>query len=137
MNTGWTVDTLYQHFDERFDALERSLDRRFGQVEATMERDGASRDQAVHEARVVIEQRLGALNELRAEVTEDRGQLVQRTTFDARLDALDAKIATRNQGVDERFATIEQWRNRAIGVVTVLMIGSSTLGVFVGWVLAR
>ena len=124
--SGWTVDTLYQHFDERFDALERSLDRRFQHIDDTMTRDGATRDVAVREARNVIENRLQSLNKLRAEVTEDRGMLVQRALFDARMEAIDV-----------RFATVEQWRNRAIGVVTVLMIGTSTLGVFVGWALAR
>jgi hypothetical protein len=91
-----------------------------------MNRDGVTRDAALREARNVIEGRLQGLNELRREVTEDRGQLVQRQMFDVRME-----------GIEARFAVIEQWRNRAVGVITVLMVGSTALGAFVGWALAR
>jgi chromosome segregation ATPase len=75
---------------ERLLADQRSyFERLLAEHEAHHNRDREANERALDEARVRMEQRLGALNELRQEVTEDRGQLVQRSTFEARMEAAD------------------------------------------------
>jgi hypothetical protein len=105
----WTVETLRQHIDERLDRFEDALDHRF-----------EARDMAIVEAQKVIETRLLALNELRREVTTDRGQLVQRQVFDARMEAMDLRVRS-----------LESYRARAIGVASVLVLGAGAIGAFI------
>jgi len=120
----WTVSTLHEHLDQRLDTLERTIDRRFDAMQVDFKKSEAVRDTQIAEAARDVQRRLEGLNELRQEVTEDRGLLVQRNVFDAKLDAMDLRLGA-----------IETWRNRALGVITMLALGSGGIGAFVGWIL--
>jgi septal ring factor EnvC (AmiA/AmiB activator) len=58
--SGWTVDTLKEHIESRLQSMEQAI-----QV-ATREMD----------------RRLGELNQLRKEVTDDRSELVQKQAYE-------------------------------------------------------
>jgi len=120
----WTVSTLHEHLDQRLDTLERTIDRRFASLDDALDKAEKVRDAQIVAAAADVQRRLEGLNELRQEVTEDRGMLVSRAVFDAKVDAVNLRVDG-----------IEAWRNRALGVVTVLALGSSALGAVVAWAL--
>lgn len=133
--TGWTVDTLHEHYTSRFADLERMIDRRIAAVDEARRISETVRDTSIAEAQRTIETRLQALNELRREVTEDRGQLVRRDVFDSRIGGLEQRIEQRFDTLFARIESLESWRNRSIGVISVLALASGGIGAFVGWVL--
>jgi len=71
-------------------SLREHIERLLAEHERRHELDRDATLRALEEARRIIDERLEALNELRREVTEDRGQLVQRTLFDEKVKTMDA-----------------------------------------------
>ena len=58
--SGWTVDTLKEYFESRLTAMA----------------------EAIRVARSEMDRRLGELNQLRKEVTDDRSELVQKQAYE-------------------------------------------------------
>ena len=69
--SGWTVDTLKEHIETRL----------------------ASMAQAITVARTEMDRRLGELNQLRKEVTDDRSELVQKQAYEPALKELQGKLS--------------------------------------------
>jgi len=103
--------------------LREYFERLFIEHEKTHVRDHEATLRALGEAREHIEQRLQALNELRAEVTEDRGQLVQRTTFDAKTEAQDKELRLLRDDTAAIRAELANQRGRQAAYAAVLAIG--------------
>lgn len=97
------------------------------------EREAAQR--AIDEARARVEQRLQALNELRAEVTEDRGQLVQRTAFDAKTDAADKERGQLRDELAAIRADLANQRGRQAAYAVVLTIALVIIPVLIQFLL--
>jgi len=90
---------------------------------------------AIGEARDRVEQRLGALNELRAEVTEDRGQLVQRTTYETRSDAIDKEIKAVREDIGLIRQELANQRGRAAAYAVVLGLAVVLIPVLIQFLL--
>lgn len=69
--SGWTIDTLKEHFQERFTAAHERHDA-----------EVAAMQTALDVYRGEMERRLGELNQLRKEVTDDREQFVRREMYE-------------------------------------------------------
>lgn len=74
----------------------------------------------------VLEDRLAKLNELREEVTRDRGIYISREIVDQRLGVLDMKLRV----LDKRLAWL-------FGVGSLLLIIVGFLGTIIGWFIGK
>jgi uncharacterized protein with von Willebrand factor type A (vWA) domain len=82
--------------------------------EAIIKLNGEAQDKAMELYREEIERRLQGLNELRKEVTEDRGEFVKRDMFDlsvkevrSQLDTAKVEDTKYRDRIDTRFGDIE------------------------------
>jgi len=93
-----------------------------------LEREATLR--ALEEARRVLERELRALNELRQEVTDDRGQLVQQATYDAKMDAVatDFKTIRDDLGAIRQQQANQQGRQATWMVVLTITLALVTIG---------
>ena len=106
---------------ERVGTDQRSyFERLLSEHEAHHDRDRDANNRALAEARERVEQRLSALNELRAEVTEDRGQLVQRTAFDTRTEAVDKDLKALREDIGSIRQELANQRGRSAAYAVVL-----------------
>lgn len=103
------------------------LERRFMDHMELHASEKESQQRAIGEALVEVQRRLAELNQLRAEVTEDRAQFVQNTAFDARADAVDkdlrqirAEINTINESM-ARLSGRQAAYTAVLGVALVLV----------------
>ena len=96
---------IKEHFEVRFDAHE--------QVHA-------QEAMARQEAKERIDSRLRDLNELRAEVLTDRNRLVNQDVFNARIEALQKEINTKDDSMGRRVDLlhdqITEWKGRNKGL---------------------
>ena len=91
--------TLRDHITSLFDAQAARLD---SYVAAHSEMHQKLAEQVVQAAKV-IDQRLEGMNELRAQITGERGQYVTRDVLDQRNGALALRIEELGRRVDQRF----------------------------------
>ncbi len=105
-DSGWTIDTLKEHYDRLLDA-----------------RDEALRIQAAE-----YERRLDALNHAHEQAVEvQHTYLTQdKYTTERRSDATAAELA--GERVDRRMTAIERWQARAAGVGLVLIPLAGVVG---------
>jgi hypothetical protein len=83
---------LREHLERLLADQSKYFERLLTDHDRHHDRDREATNRAIDEARDRIDTRLGQLNELRSEVTKDRGLLVQRNLFDARMEAQDTAI---------------------------------------------
>src|SRR5687768_13576571 len=99
-----------------FDAHEEALARARGHIEAIFDEHRKAHTQkhtdderAVDQARQAVNLRLEKLNELRAEVIQDRGEFVRHDVFDAAI------------------APLREFRSRALGAGALVALGSGVI----------
>lgn len=80
--SGWTVDTLKQHYDQRFRDQEKA-------VSAAL----ASAEKAVSTANVANEKRFESVNEFRAQLTDQTATFLPRKEYDARHETLESRVS--------------------------------------------
>ena len=117
--------------------LREYVERIFSERQAALDLAFAAQQEALRVANEAIESRLEKLNELRQEVTADRGQYLTRTEYEAKHDALEAQLMARMNAVDDRVKSLEGWKFRASGTFLVLvplagLIGAAILKAFGG-----
>lgn len=96
---------------------------------------------SVDQARETMEQRLNAMNEFRASLTDVVNRTISRELFDQRTESVDARLGAiernligrevfkrENEATDTRLATLEQWRARAGGAAIVLTLVAGAIG---------
>jgi hypothetical protein len=105
-------------------SLRDYLEHLFEEHEKRHAREHEDAMRALEEARRVLDLRLGELNNLRREYTEDRGQLVQRQLFDSRMETQDNAIKAVGSEVGEIRSELSGWRGRqaAFGVVITVAL---------------
>jgi hypothetical protein len=116
--------TVRDYVERIFDEREKALNLAF-----------SAQQQALAIATANLDNRLEKLNELRQEVTTDRGRYLTRDKNDADMRAMNLKI-------DEGFRTVNAWQNRMDGGLTLLRIVSAgggfalllELGRVFGWI---
>lgn len=92
------------------DERERSHAREHQLIDKALETASGLREEAIAQARVVVNDRLEKLNELRAEVIKDRGLYITRTEFDLSISPL------------------QEFRARAIGFGALVSLVSAVVG---------
>jgi len=117
-------------------------------LKSYIERILDEREKAVQVAYRNMELRLDKLNELRAEVQQDRGQFIRLDVFDEKHnqlrrsmseleDKLELQIATAVNANAARIGNLESWRLKATGVALVMiplagLIGAAIMKAFGG-----
>ena len=97
------------------------------------------RDKAVQVAYRNMEQRIERLNELRAEVQEDRGQFLRLDSYAEQHEALEKTVtelerrfvrdlADRTSALHARIDGLESWRLKATGIFLVLVPLAGLIG---------
>lgn len=100
--------SLREFIERVLDERQKALDVRF-----------ISQQEALGLASRTLELRLEKLNELRQEVTTDRGNYITREKYDADQKSL-------HQKMDDNFRSINQWQDRADGSINVVrFLGAS------------
>src|SRR5438309_570739 len=87
---------LRDYVDQRLNDANRAVDIALSGHEKLHEAD----QRALQEARVVIDARLEKLNELRQEVTRDRGEYLRNDVYDSK-----------HENLIKRIQVVESWRN--------------------------
>jgi hypothetical protein len=113
------------------------FEQRLKEHEAHHDRDREANNRAIEEARNRIDSRLQALNELRAEVTEDRGQLVQRGVFDSRMTSADKDRALIRDEVGLIREELARQKGRQAAYAAILAIALVVVPVLVQFLLRQ
>jgi predicted nucleic acid-binding Zn-ribbon protein len=98
------------------------LERLLHEHEVHHDRDREAGQRAVDEARNRVDARLAQLNELRREVTEDRGQLVQRVLFDTRMSSADHERGELKDDLADLRSELANMRGRQAAYASVLAV---------------
>jgi hypothetical protein len=96
--SGWTVDTLAQHYRQRFDDLTKLLDERALGQQTAMSAALASADRATAKAEVAANSRFESVNEFRAQLNDQASTFMTR----AEANALLAAVGERLTRIEER-----------------------------------
>jgi len=88
----WTVETLRQHTDQRFDDMARLLDERF-----------TSQTKAIDKALDAVERRFEGVNEFRQTLTDQAATFVRQDVAEARF----AQVAEASERKRQQIAQLE------------------------------
>jgi DNA repair exonuclease SbcCD ATPase subunit len=100
-------------------SLRDYIDRIFEEKQKAVELGFKSQQDALSLASRTLEQRLEKLNELRQEVTSDRGRYVTREKYDADIEALNIRVGANDRETRQRWGQIDG----ALSVVRYFGIG--------------
>jgi hypothetical protein len=98
----WTDDdvSLREHVEAIMDERQEAHGREHELLQSALEREQKLREEALKQARLVVDERLEKLNELRSEVQEDRASYLTKPVFEAfrderlqKLNELRAEVA--------------------------------------------
>jgi hypothetical protein len=78
--------------------------------------------------KVEMQRRLSELNNLRDDVTRDRGQFVLRAVHDADLSTMRARHEADLEVLKERISLLENWRSKATGATVIMMLFAGLAG---------
>ena len=98
-------------------SLKEYIERVFDEKEKALQLAFRAQQEALALASRTLELRLEKLNELRQEVTQDRGNYVTKDKFESTLEARDTRIKV-----------LEDWRNRALGFGTAIAVIAGIVG---------
>jgi predicted phage tail protein len=121
--SGWTVDTLREHFetmlaeharaadirladlrtmlDERYATQTKALDAAFKAAEQAVQTALASQEKAVSKAEAAADKRFEAVNEFRQQLSDQTASFPTRAEVGSRMDALAKDIARNTEALRE------------------------------------
>jgi len=113
MVTGWTLDTLHEHLDQRLDAADR----------------------AVMKAEAAADKRFESVNEFREQLREQAATLMPRAEAEARIASIDRALDEHVARATLQFANIEQRFTSRVDVLAgrVDVAAGHTTGIAAGW----
>jgi hypothetical protein len=137
---GWTVGTLYVHFDKYFSELTRRLDERISAVEKAAHAAGVASDKAVTKAEAASEKRLDGMNEFRETLADQQAEfrksltdLIARPEVNVRLESSDRQVSNLSSRVDRIEAKgtgLQAAWGILIGVITVVALILGAIAAF-------
>jgi hypothetical protein len=103
VESGWTVDTLHAHVQQRMNSLQMLLDERYATQTKAVESAFSAADRAVNAALLAAEKAVGkaesaaekrfdAVNEFRGQLADQASTFMPRAEAETRLQALAEKI---------------------------------------------
>lgn len=107
--------TVRDYVERIFDEREKALNIAFGAEKVRVELAFKAQQDALALASRILELRLEKLNDLRQEVTTDRGRYLTKEQYASDLKAL-------NQKIDDGFRTINGWQDRMDGGLSLLRV---------------
>ncbi len=109
----WNFESLKEHLDSRIDAVERA---------AVLALAGS--DKAMQKAEVSVDDRLKAMNEFRASLTDQTSTFANKEAVEFRLTAIDKQLATlagKTQGVGLSMGVIVQLISTLAAATAVIL----------------
>ncbi len=132
--TGWTVDTLYEHFTKLLDLKEERDSERFRtQREMTNMALNAS-DRAVNKAEAAAEKRFEAGNEIKGAMLNQQATFIPRTEAQLSIDAIRDENRIQHDSIREDIKLLKEANIRKSGQGQGLHLGWLMLTGFLGLV---
>jgi hypothetical protein len=111
------LQTFQEYWERRFEAQEKLVTTNFDLRDRALKIQHDAAAQALHLATSTLENRLTQLNELRSEVTQDRGNFITRVEYEGS-----------DKESNRRLTALENWQARLIGISIVLVLLSGFIG---------
>jgi hypothetical protein len=96
----WTVDTLKNHYDQKFIDNNAFIDRRFADADKALTAALNAAKEAVGKAETAATKRFESVNEFRAQLSDQVATFLPRTEADIRFTSLSDKIDTNTSSID-------------------------------------
>jgi hypothetical protein len=142
--SGWTIDTLKESvqreildlrvlLDERYATQTKALDAAFVAAEKGVVTALASAEKAVTKAELAAERRFEAVNEFRAQLSDQNATFITRVEFDAKLDSLEKqladlkKVSDQSRGRSGGQAAMYGWIIAAVGLIVSVVVMANVL----------
>lgn len=90
--SGWTVDTLKEHVDRRFDDNDKALQAALVSQEKAVAAALAAAKEAVLKAEGAADKRFESVNEFRQQLSDQTNTFLSRPEYDAQHKALEDKV---------------------------------------------
>jgi hypothetical protein len=119
--SGWTVDTLHEHFTKSLAEQDRRHEARTDAAKEAVGVAMAAADRAVLKAEGAAERRFESVNEFRNTLADQQRSLMPRTEAEIRLAALDARLVALEQARSAKGGAKEGW-GFAVGVVGLIAV---------------
>jgi hypothetical protein len=97
----WTVDTLKEHIDQRFDDNKLALDAALASADRATSAALASSKEAIVKSEAAAEKRFESVNEFRKTLTDQTASFMPRSEVETRMSALSEKVS----GITDRLNT--------------------------------
>lgn len=117
---------LKEYLERLLDERDRHTGARFLAAERAVELARNEMDKNLELARIEMSRRLGDLNELRQEVTDDRSRFVLQSVYNAEMSSREEW----RQMVTERLATIE---SRSVTWITAIGVVGIAVNILISW----
>jgi len=133
--SGWTVDTLHEHMetrisdlsahlDERYETQTKALEAAFAAAERAVQAALLAAEKAVTKAELAAERRFEAVNEFRAQLSDQALTFMPRSESEVRMNAMSDKIDTltgsRREGIDKAWGYLIGAVGVAAAIVALL-----------------
>ncbi len=120
--TIWTIEALKDYVDRRFAANEQAVDKAVGTTALAVDKAFEQNQRAIDKAEEAVEKRLEAMNEFRDQLTNERSNYVSAESYRQQHGSLEAKIEALDKTLRERLTTIEQWQNKIVGALVLILV---------------
>jgi len=90
--TGWTLDTLAKHFEDKISGVEERTKERFAHSKQAVDYALAAAEKAVTKAEVAAEKRFDSVNEFRNAMKDQQTSYADKQQTDFRLHAIERKL---------------------------------------------
>lgn len=113
--SGWSVDTLKAHVDQRFVDNDKAVQAALVSQEKAVAAALAATKEAVSKAEAASEKRFESVNEFRQTLSDQTASFLPRPEYDANHKALEDKIETQCQALSDKIQGLTDRVNTATG----------------------
>lgn len=128
-SSGWTVETLKEHFDQRFVDSEKAVTTAFQSAEKAVAAALNAAEKAVTKAEGAAEKRADSQNEFRAQLSDQADTFMPRLEAEQRIATLDEKLRRLESRADLSAGKLGGigWLAAGIAGLVALLVGLGTL----------
>lgn len=114
-DNGWTIRSLKEYVDERFRSANIAIDK------------------ASH----ALDARLESMNLFRAQILEERVQLLTKEEYEQRHASLEARLDVARGALESRLAALERWQSKIIGALALVIFLTPLVTALLVWVITN
>jgi len=131
-SAGWTIETLYEHFnklfaekdlrdDQRFKAQEKAVESALKAQQDSVSAALNSADRAVQKSEAAYNDRFNSVNEFRGQISDQTKEFPSKVVVDAQVSALQLQLNALTSRMDRR-------EGSGSGLHTGWIVGTGALG---------